>query len=182
MLAGLLLVSLPCSGCGKESGAPAQPGNQPGNQPEQAPHRPKGADPVNPRTSYASQLEVAAIPEGSMYESPKVSAASAPAQFELVLTKQMPMPGYRVEVESVQVLPADSLTDPAPKSAAGEWAIVVKLHEVAPEGFGLTVLDPKQIRLPIGALRVGAYRLHLMLRQGEAKVHEPVQQIGLVAK
>jgi hypothetical protein len=165
-----------CGGHGDDAGGKA-------DSPAQEPAKEEAAAMAQERKVDATQITAGKIAEDAPFQSPEVEAAkSKPVQFAVTFTKQMPMPGYVVTVEEVKVLPPESGKDAEPKAAPRDWVIRVKIHEKPPEGPGLTVLDPMRIRIALGALKAGAYRLQLMVRSGDEKDHTVAQNVELVAK
>jgi hypothetical protein len=81
---------------------------------------------------------------------------SAPPQFEIVLTREMPTPGYRFEIDSLQV-------------DADTGRIVAKVSEIAPEGMVAQVITPAELRLNVGSLPVGDWVLVIWTRRGNAE-------------
>lgn len=122
------------------------------------------------QVSHAEKLEVAPPAEGAIFKQPEVEVMeSMPVQFAIRLTKQIPMPGVTVKVESVGA--------PDPKGV-----IEAKLHEVVPDAPGLTVIDHVPVRLAIGSLAKGPYELVLLVRHGDAKSYERAQALRLTAR
>lgn len=78
---------------------------------------------------------------------------SMPPQFELVLRREMPTAGWRLEVDAVE-------PDP------GSRRIRVVLTQTAPDGPVAQVLTPVDVRVPLGALAVGRHLVEVWTREG----------------
>jgi hypothetical protein len=78
---------------------------------------------------------------------------SDPPRFELVLTREMPTPGYRFEIDSLEV-----------DAEAGR--IVAKVTDVPPDGMVAQVITPTRLRLSLGTLPVGRYVLEIRTCRG----------------
>ena len=111
----------------------------------------------------ASALE---IPEPS-FRRPVVNVLeSHPVRFVLVFEQQMPTPGWRTEVDSVEV---------------DEGRIVVKITAKPPEGIVAQVITPAQLRVPLGSLKQGRYVLELRIRRDEAQAYQIAHVLVVVA-
>jgi hypothetical protein len=106
--------------------------------------------------------------EPAWFDGPEIVAGkSLPPQFELVLEREAPTPGYAFEIDSLDVNPA-------------ERRIRVRFTEKRPEGLVAQVITPTRMRVELGALEPGAYVLELWLRRGDG--YEPVQALVLSAR
>lgn len=102
---------------------------------------PKDAAPKD----WASMLEHKSAPDGfPCHTVSNEVMESAPVQFALRMVRDMPSPGYTIDVDSV-TLQDDKKT------------IVAKLTTIAPSGAGLTVLEPRDLRFDLGSLAKGSY-------------------------
>lgn len=89
------------------------------------------------------------------FHDPQVQVAtSMPPQFDLLLTRDMPTPGWALDVDDVAV-----------DTKAGR--ILVRITEVAPEGIRTQVITPTPCRVPLGRLEPGVFALELWLRRGD---------------
>ena len=119
---------------------------------------------------FASELDVAKIADSKPYKNASVEVLeSAPVQFVLVLSRDLPLAGYDAKVESVG-------------KPDGKGQIVVKLREIPPTDAGLTMIDTKQYRLELGSLAVGKYVIEMHVRSSKDGAHELVQSLAVEAK
>ena len=89
------------------------------------------------------------------FHDPQVQVAtSMPPQFEVVLTRDMPTPGWTLDVDEVAV-----------DAKAGR--ILVRITEVAPGGIRTQVITPTPCHVPLGRLEPGVFSLELWLRRGD---------------
>ena len=95
------------------------------------------------------------IPEPAFRDPQVVVATSMPPQFEIVLVRDMPTPGWSFSVDAVDV-------------DEKSWRITAKITEVGPTGANVQVITPTKCRVPLGKLATGVYSLELWLRQGNA--------------
>ena len=120
--------------------------------------------------AHASSLVVAKIADDQAYKKSSVEVQeSAPVQFVLVLTRDLPLGGYDAAAESV-----------GKPDAKGH--IVAKLREIPPEGAGPTMIDTKKYRIELGSLKVGKYVVELHVRSSKDGKHELKQSIEIEAK
>ena len=88
-------------------------------------------------------------------------------RFELQLTREMPSPGWRFEIESVHV---------------EEGRIYVEINEVAPDGLVSDVMTKTRCAIPIDALAPGRYSVELWLRRNGKGEHHLAQALVLMAR
>ena len=113
--------------------------------------------------SPASSLE---IPEPS-FRQPVVNVLeSHPVRFVLVFEQQMPTPGWRTEVDSVEV---------------DQGRIVVEITSKRPEGIVAQVITSAKLRVPLGSLKQGRYVLELRIRPDEAQAYQIAHVLVVVA-
>ncbi len=106
---------------------------------------------------------------GTPFYAPQIEVLeSAPVQFVLALTREMPDTGTKLLVDSIDI-----------DEKAGR--IVAKLREKS-EGEAGMAITPVTVRLSFGSLKIRTYRLDLMLQRGEDSKHTSVQQLTLTAK
>lgn len=118
----------------------------------------------------ASELVVVkATPDWPCHDVRVEAAESQPIQFSLTMTRDMPSPGYEVEIVDVV-------------REAGKPRIVAKTQTKAPEGPGLTVVEPKELRFVLGSLPVGSYTFELHDRAGADGALELMLTVELEAK
>ena len=80
---------------------------------------------------------------------------SDPPQFEVVLTREMPTPGFRFEIDALDV-------------DAGHGRITARVTEVPPDGIVAQVITPAKLRLSLGSIPIGRYVLEIWIRRGSA--------------
>jgi hypothetical protein len=120
----------------------------------------------NPPGPRATSL----VPEPPAFSDPQVLVAtSMPPQFEVVLTREMPTPGFTFAVDSLEV-----------DEQAGR--IVARISEVRPQGITTQVITSTPCRLPLGTLAPGRYALEIRLRRGTTGPHVLSQALVLVAR
>jgi len=106
------------------------------------------------------------VPEPAFYD-PVVKRADEPRSgFELQLTRDMPTPGWRFDIESVHV---------------DEGRIHVELSEGGPEGISAQVITRTRCTIAIGELAPGRYVLELWLPRNGTGDHYPAQVLFLQA-
>lgn len=93
---------------------------------------------------------------------------SDPAQFVVVLYRDMPTPGYRFEIDSLDV-------------DENSGRIVAKITEVPPQGTVPHVITKNVLRLRLGSLRTGRYLLEIWTRRGADGSHYLASAVVLVA-
>lgn len=93
---------------------------------------------------------------------------SAPARFEIVLEREMPTPGWVLNIDGVEV-----------DEAAGR--IVVRASEHPPEGVAAQVLTPTTLTIPLERLARGIYTLEIRLRRGHGVEYTPAHAMVLSA-
>lgn len=114
----------------------------------------------------ATALTIAVEP----YEDARVLVAtSMPPQFELLMTRQMPTPGWRFVVDGVEV-----------DDDAGR--VVARVSEIGPTGNVSQVITPTECRVPLGTLAPGRYVLELWRRKGSSSPHVLAQALVVVAR
>ena len=94
------------------------------------------------------------FPEPAFHDPQVQRATSMPPQFEVVLTRDMPTPGWTLDVDEVAV-------------DAGTGRIRVRITEVAPGGVRTQVITPTPCRVVLGRLEPGVFSLELWLRRGD---------------
>jgi len=93
---------------------------------------------------------------------------SMPPQFELSLKRDMPTPGWSIEVDSIEI-----------DEKSGR--IEAKVTEIRPEGMVAQVITPTRLRLSLGKLLPGSYFVEIRLRRGGTGSYMPAQAFVLVA-
>lgn len=109
------------------------------------------------------------LPEAGFSDPEVVVAKSQPPQFQVVLHREMPTPGWRFAVDSVK-------TD----REAGR--IRAEVTETGPDGMVAQVITRTPLRIPLGSLEPGSYVLELWLRRGTTGEHRLVHALVLEAR
>jgi hypothetical protein len=108
--------------------------------------------------------------EPSLFEPVEIRILeSAPPRFVLVLAREMPTAGFRFEVDSVEVRPA-------------ERRIVASVTEVPPEGVAAQMISRTELRLDLGSLGPGRYFVEISSRRGRDSEHAPAGAMVVVAR
>jgi hypothetical protein len=94
---------------------------------------------------------------------------SAPTQFEIVLEREMPTPGWTFTVDAVET---DEKTG----------RIVARVTENRPKGIVAQVITPGRLELRVGSLAKGRYVFEIWLRRGAATNHRPAHTLILSAR
>ena len=116
-------------------------------------------------TGRAMRLDVGRGP----FQNPAVvMQKSYPPKFVIVLTREMPTPGYRFDVDSLEL-------------DEERGRVVARVTEVRPEGMVAQVITKAELRLPIGSPKTGRYVLELWTRRGTEGRHQLTQAMVLVA-
>jgi hypothetical protein len=154
--------------------AQAVPGEHTGQRAGEGEGKPQQepAGRVAPDADWARRMSVRGASEepGAPFYKPEVEVMeSMPVQFALNLTHDLPMAGGRLSCDDVQV-----------DVEAGR--IVAQVTEHQPEGPAATVMTPTQLRLALGNLKQGRYRLDLLLRKGKGARYELLQSLTLLAR
>jgi hypothetical protein len=97
-----------------------------------------------------------------------VAEKSLPPKFTVVLDRDMPTPGWRFEIDGIEVLHE-------------EGRIVARVSEIGPTGITSQVITETKLRLELGVLRSGTYSLEIRLRKGTAGPYRLAGAIVLVA-
>ena len=108
------------------------------------------------------------VPDGPFRDAQVVMAKSMPPQFQVNLTRDMPTPGWKFEVDSVEI-----------DGKSGR--IVARVTEHAPGGVVSQVIKPTRLSLNLGVLSRGDYLLELWVRRGAGSDYRRLQAIVLVA-
>jgi hypothetical protein len=116
--------------------------------------------------SRATSLTIA---HAAFHDPQVLVAKSMPPQFEIVLTREMPTPGWSFVVDSLTV-----------EKTSGR--IVAKLSEIGPTETTAQVITPTQCRLQLGALEPGSYLLELWRRRGASGAHVLTQALVVIAR
>ena len=101
------------------------------------------------------------VKEAPFGDAEVVVLKSMPPQFEVVLERDMPTPGWKFDVDEIST---DEETS----------RIVVKLTEVGPGGITAQVITRTKLKVALGTLSRGQYFLELQVRRGSGR-HVPVQ-------
>jgi hypothetical protein len=96
-------------------------------------------------------------------------ATSMPPQFEILLDRDMPTPGWTFVVDGVSV-----------DEDGGR--LVADVSEIGPEGVVTQIITAMTCRIPLGRLSRGRYVLEIRLRRGAMGPHAPVQAFVLDAR
>ena len=108
------------------------------------------------------------VPDPPFRNAQVVMAKSKPPQFRVNLTRDMPTPGWKFEIESVEV-----------DAEAGR--ILVRVTEQAPHGMVAQMIKPTRLSLDLGVLAPGRYVLELWVRRGAKNEYHRLQAMVLVA-
>jgi hypothetical protein len=119
-----------------------------------------------PTETSATSLTIA---EPAFRDPQVLVAMSMPPQFDLVLDRDMPTPGWSFTVDEVAV-------------DLEHGRIVARISEVAPQGASAQVITETTCRVPLGKLPGGTYWLELWLRRGTALPHTPAQALVIHAR
>jgi len=109
-----------------------------------------------------------AVPDPPFRDAQVVPAKSMPPQFRVNLTRDMPTPGWKFEVDSVEI-------------DAELGRIVARVTEHAPGGIVSQVIKPTRLDLELGILPRGGYVLEIWVRRGADSDYRRLQAIVLVA-
>ena len=93
---------------------------------------------------------------------------SVPARFEIVLEREMPTPGWVLNVDGVEV-----------DEAAGR--IVVRASEHPPGGMAAQVITSTPLTISLEPLARGIYTLEVRLRRGHGGEYTPAHAMVLSA-
>ena len=96
-------------------------------------------------------------------------ATSMPPQFEIMMSRAMPTPGWSFVTDSLEI-----------DDEAGR--IVAQISEIRPEGVTAQVITSTSCRLQLGTLAPRRYLLEIWLRRGTGGAHALTQAIVLVAR
>ena len=97
-----------------------------------------------------------------------VMAKSTPHRFTLVVERPMPTPGWRFDVNTIDIEPESS-------------RIMVRVRETGPTGVSSQVITPTRLEIPLGAIPRGRYFLELWTRRADDQPHVPSRAWVLVA-
>jgi hypothetical protein len=104
------------------------------------------------------------------FHDPKfLMAKSMPPQFTLMLTREMPTPGWSFEVDDVDI-----------DEDAGR--IVARITEVAPDGMSAQVITDTPLRIPLGMIGKGRYLIEIHVRRGASGEHRLAQALVVDAR
>jgi len=156
-----VLASLAFSGCQNPEGGATGATNTAGT----------GSSGASKSAPFATELSVKGGSSAmGTFHSPSVEVMeSSPVQFALLLQYQAPSGGYKLHVEDLAV-------------DAARARIVAKLRAEPPKGAGIAMMSDVPVRLALGAVRQGEYKLEILLRQKVGEAHKTAQSLGLVAK
>ena len=96
-------------------------------------------------------------------------ATGDPVEFTLVLSREMPTPGWSFEVDSVEV------------DGAGQ-RIVVALTERRPTGMVAQVLTTTEFRIPLGNPGRGTYFVEIRARPDAETPYQPAHALVIRAR
>jgi len=119
-----------------------------------------------PSARSATSLTIA---EPAFRDPQVMVATSMPPQFDLVLDRDMPTPGWSFVVDEIAV-------------DLEQGRILAKITEVAPPGATAQVITKTACRLPLGKLPRGSYWLELWLRRGADLPHARAQAFVVRAR
>ena len=109
------------------------------------------------------------VPGERPFGDPRIQVLeSYPPQFEIVLSRDMPTPGYTFRIDSLEV-------------DEQRGRIVAKVTEVTPQGMVAQVITKTELRLHVGSLRARRYVVEIWTRRGADAEHALVQAMVLVA-
>ena len=104
------------------------------------------------------------------FRDPQVMIAmSMPPQFDLMLTRDMPTPGWNLTLDSIEV---DEETG----------RIVAKVSEIRPTGITTQVITATPCLLQLGTLGSRRYVLEIWLRRGTSGTHSLAQALVVIAR
>ena len=108
------------------------------------------------------------IPESALERPEIVLSKTNPPGFHLSFKRNMPTPGWKIEVDAIDV---DEKTR----------KIVARLTEVRPEGMAAQVITPTRFAIELGQLRSGRWLLEVWVRRSEKGKHQLQQALVLNA-
>jgi hypothetical protein len=104
------------------------------------------------------------------FSDPRILVAkSMPPQFDLLLEREMPTPGWSFVVDAIEL------------DEEGR-RIVARITEVGPTGNVAQVITKTACRLGLGRLRPGSYVLELRTRRAPTDEHRLSQALVLAAR
>ncbi len=106
--------------------------------------------------------------EPAFYDATAKTLESGPARFQIELKREMPTPGWRLNVDSVEV-----------DEKSGR--IVVRATEQPPEGMAAQVITPTPLTILLEPLARRIYTLEIRLRRGATGEYSPAQVMVLSA-
>jgi hypothetical protein len=102
------------------------------------------------------------------YEKVSLSMAkSQPPQFDLMLVREMPTPGWKIEVDALDIDEKDR-------------RIVVRITEHRPGGMVAQVMTPTKLTVPLGELTPGSYFVEIWVRRGKKGTFAPTAALVLL--
>jgi hypothetical protein len=130
-----------------------------------------GAGSAGPQPGAAAETTKATkmiVLRSAFYEPQIVMLKSYPPQFQLVLKRKMPTPGWTFQIDEVDV-----------DEAAGR--VVARVTETGPDGIVAQVITETQCRIPLGTVAGGDYIVEVWSRRDAGQPHRPVQAFVLSA-
>jgi hypothetical protein len=110
--------------------------------------------------------ERAALKEPAYDDISLSMAKTLPPQFDLMLERRMPSPGWKLEVNSVKI-------------DETERRIVVRATEHRPGGMVATVITPTKMRVSLGKLTPGSYFVEIWVRRSDKGTYRPTAALVL---
>ncbi len=108
------------------------------------------------------------VAEPAFHDPEAVAEESVPARLLLRLTREMPTPRWRFEIDALE-------TDEASRR------VTVKVTEVRPEAPVAQMIASTVLEIPLGTLERGAWFVEVWLRRGPEAVHVPVYGLRVLA-
>ena len=126
-------------------------------------------------TSAAAQLTrdaASSLRLPNAEESPRVeirTLRSEPPKFVFEIVREMPTPGWRFEIDTVDFDEANR-------------RIVAKVTEVRPDGMAAQVITDTRLRIPLGSIARGRWFLEVWSRRTSQRGHAPAHAFLLIAQ
>jgi hypothetical protein len=108
------------------------------------------------------------VAEPAFYDPETVADESTPAHPRLRLTRNMPTPGWRFEIDALEI-------DEAARR------VTVEVSEVRPEGLVAQMIAPTVLEIPLETLERGNWFVEIRLRRGPEATHVPVYGLRVLA-
>ncbi|HXV76352.1 MAG TPA: protease complex subunit PrcB family protein [Candidatus Polarisedimenticolaceae bacterium] len=98
-----------------------------------------------------------------------VTGEAAPVEFTLSIAREMPTPGWRLEVDAVEI-------------DAGAHRIAVRVTERGPAGIVAQVITETPFEIPLGPIEPGSYFVEIWARPSSEVAHQPAHALVVRAR